>query len=94
MARLHGRNGRIYIGIASDTAAAEPLPFVATWSIAFSTDNAEVTALGDTVKTYVAGLPDATGSLTNCWSARSPKGSRSTTSAGTRRASTRRTWSQ
>lgn len=63
MARLHGRNGRVYIGIASDTATAEPLPYTATWSVAFSTDTAEVTALGDTVKTYVAGLPDATGSF-------------------------------
>ena len=63
MARVHGRFGRIYIGIANDTASAEPLPFTATWSVAFSTDNAEVTALGDTTKTYVAGLPDATGSF-------------------------------
>lgn len=63
MARVHGRKGRIYIGIASDTVAAEPLPFTATWSIAFATDNAEVTAMGDGNKVYVAGLPDASGSF-------------------------------
>lgn len=63
MARYHGRNGRIYVGIASDTASAEPLPYVATWSVGFSTDNAEVTAMGDSNKTYVAGLPDASGSF-------------------------------
>lgn len=61
MARIHGRNGEVYIGIASDTAAAEQLPFTATWSIDFATDKAEVTALGDSNKSYVAGLPDASG---------------------------------
>jgi hypothetical protein len=63
MARVHGRKGRVYIGIASDTAAAESLPYTATWSISFATDNAEVTALGDTGKVYVAGLPDVSGSF-------------------------------
>ena len=63
MARIHGRRGRVYVGIASDSAAAEALPYTATWSIAFATDNAEVTAFGDTVKTYVAGLPDASGAF-------------------------------
>lgn len=63
MARIAGRRGRLYVGIASDTAAAEPLPFIAQWSIEFSTDNIEVTAMGDTNKVYVAGLPDASGSF-------------------------------
>ena len=62
MARIHGRNGRVYMGIAS-AGTAEPLPFVADWSINFSTDKAEVTALGDQNKVYVAGLPDASGDL-------------------------------
>lgn len=61
MARIHGRNGRVYMGIASDTEAASPLPFLAKWSISFSTEKQEVTALGDTNKVYVAGLPDASG---------------------------------
>lgn len=63
MARIHGRRGRLYVGIASDTASAEALPFTAQWSIEFSTDNVEVTANGDTNKVYVAGLPDASGSF-------------------------------
>ena len=63
MARFHGRRGRVYIGIASDTADATPIPFVATWSFAAATDNAEVTANGDSNKIYVAGLPDASGSF-------------------------------
>jgi len=63
MGRLHGRRGRIYLGIASDSAAAEPLPFFARWSISFKTDKDEVTAFGDSNKIYVAGLPDASGSF-------------------------------
>ena len=61
MARIHGRRGRIYMGLASDTSTAEPLPFFATWSINFATEKAEVTAFGDNNKIYVAGLPDASG---------------------------------
>jgi hypothetical protein len=60
MSRIHGSRGRVYIGIAS-AAEASPLPFVATWSINFATDKAEVTAMGDSNKVYVAGLPDASG---------------------------------
>lgn len=61
MARIHARRARIYLGIASDTAVAEPLPFFASATINFATDKAEVTAFGDNNKTYVAGLPDASG---------------------------------
>lgn len=61
MSRIHGRNGRIYMGLASSTAIAAPLPFFATWSINFTTDKVDVTAMGDTNRTYVAGLPDAAG---------------------------------
>lgn len=60
MARIHGRRGRIYLEIASG-GTASPLPFFATWSINFATDKAEVTAMGDDNKIYVAGLPDASG---------------------------------
>lgn len=60
MGRLHGRKGRVYIGIASG-GTAEPLPFTAKWSIDFATDDDEVTALGDDNKVYVSGLPDASG---------------------------------
>jgi hypothetical protein len=61
VARIHGRNGRVYLGLASSAATAEPLQFFAKWSIKFATDKAEVTALGDSNKIYVAGLPDASG---------------------------------
>lgn len=61
MSRISGRRGRVYIGIASDTAAAEPLPFVAAYSMTAESDKIDVTAMGDSNKVYVAGLPDATG---------------------------------
>lgn len=61
MSRLHGRRGRVYLGVASDSASAEPLPFLASWSISFATEKAEVTAFGDNNKVYVAGLPNASG---------------------------------
>lgn len=61
MARLHGRRGQVYVGIASDTADASPVPFLSSWSISFESEKAEVTAFGDANKIYVAGLPDASG---------------------------------
>lgn len=62
MSRLHGRAGRLYVGLASSTAAAEPVAFLREWEITFETDDVEVTAFGDTNKVYVAGLPDIGGS--------------------------------
>lgn len=61
MSRIHGRNGRVYLGLASSTAVAVPLPFFAKWSLKAASDRAEVTAFGDNNKVYVAGLPDASG---------------------------------
>lgn len=61
MSRIAGRRGRIYLGIASDTASAEPLPFVASWSVSFATEKIDVTAMGDQTKVYVSGIPDAQG---------------------------------
>jgi hypothetical protein len=60
MARIHGRRGRVYMDLTG-AGSAEPLPFFASWSISFSTDKQEVTAMGDNNKVYVAGLPDASG---------------------------------
>ncbi len=63
MARIAGRSGRLYVGLASDTASAEPLAYVSKMTIDFSTDNFDVTALGDTNKQYVSGLPDCQGTF-------------------------------
>lgn len=60
MARIAGRNGRVYLGIASG-GTAEPLPFQANWSINFGTNKIDVTAMGDATKVTVGGLPEATG---------------------------------
>lgn len=60
MARIAGRNGRLYAGIGS-AGTAEPIAFLNKWSLNFSTDKIEVTAFGDTTKVYVAGLPDCQG---------------------------------
>jgi hypothetical protein len=60
MARRHGRNGQVYMGITS-AAAASPLPFQASWSINMNVDKQDVTAFSDGNKVYVAGLPDASG---------------------------------
>lgn len=61
MSRSHGRFGRMYVGIADNSATAEPAIYLQSWSIDFSTDKVEVTAQGDSTKVYVSGLPDAQG---------------------------------
>lgn len=60
MGRLHGRRGRVYLAIASG-GTAEPLPFMAKWTLNATTDRSEVTAMGDDNKIYVSGMPDASG---------------------------------
>ena len=59
MAREHGRFGRLYIATGS-AGTASPLLYAATFSVNLNTEQAEVTAFGDTSKTYVTGLPDGT----------------------------------
>jgi hypothetical protein len=60
MPRISGRNGAMYANLTSG-GTAEPIAFLNTWSVSFSTDRSEVTAFGDTTKTYIAGLPDFQG---------------------------------
>lgn len=62
MGRLHGRRGRVYLAIASG-GTAEPLPFMAKWTLNATTDRSEVTAMGDDNKIYVSGMPDASGTF-------------------------------
>ena len=64
MTRRSGRNGVIYADVsATANAAASPVNFIGKWSISQSTDKAEVSAMGDSNKVHVVGLPDASGSL-------------------------------
>ncbi len=60
MARMAGRGGAVYMALTSG-GTAEPVAFVSTWSVNFTTNKIDVTAMGDTNKVYVAGLPDAQG---------------------------------
>jgi len=62
MARIHGRNGALYVSLTSN-GTAEPLAFTKKWSVDFKTARENVTAFQDTTMTYVAGLPDASGSF-------------------------------
>lgn len=72
MARISGRRGRVYIGIAS-SGTAEPLPFVAKWSLSAQTDKIDVTSMDDTTKVYVAGLPDASGTFEGFFDSSTPQ---------------------
>jgi hypothetical protein len=63
VARLHGKSGVVYVGIASG-AVASPIAYLTNWDINFMVDQPEVTAFGDLNKIYVSGLPDASGSFT------------------------------
>ena len=60
MARVGGRQGRLYVGTTT-AAAASPVPFIGSWSLGAATDKIDVTAMLDTNKVVVAGLPDASG---------------------------------
>jgi len=62
MSRVAGRSGRLYVSITSG-GTAEPVTYLNQWSINFATDNIDVTAMGDTHKVYVSGLPDCSGSF-------------------------------
>lgn len=62
--RTHGRNGVIYADPSSGaSAAASLISYINEWTLDQATDKVEVTSFGDTTKTYVQGLPDASGSL-------------------------------
>jgi protein involved in polysaccharide export with SLBB domain len=61
MARIAGRRGQLYVGLASDTAAASPVPFLKKYTFSSTAESFDVTAFGDTTKVYVAGFPDAQG---------------------------------
>jgi hypothetical protein len=60
MARIAGRNGQVYLAIASG-GTAQPISGASTWTFNANTDQFDVTAFGDPNHVYVAGLPDASG---------------------------------
>lgn len=67
-APIAGRKGRLYVDVsAAGTSAAIPIANLSSWSINRSTDKIEVTAFGDTTKTYVVSLADAQGDFSGFW---------------------------
>lgn len=62
MARIAGRNGRLYMGIASG-GTAEPIAFLTKLGGDFTTEKFDVTAFEDPNKVYVAGKPDMKGTF-------------------------------
>jgi hypothetical protein len=66
VARHHGRNGAVYIGVTNG-AAAVPCAFQAAWTLNKTVAKQDVTAFGDANLTYVAGLPDASGDFSGFW---------------------------
>jgi hypothetical protein len=45
----------------TNSSAASPMAFMSDYSINFTVDKVDVSAMGDSNKVYVAGLPDAAG---------------------------------
>lgn len=72
MARIHGRNGRLLVGVTTG-AAASLVAYITNFELNAATDKTEVTAYGDTAKTYVAGLPDATGQFSGFFDTATPQ---------------------
>jgi hypothetical protein len=62
MAVYHGKKGVVYMSTSGSGAATNVIKLT-QWSLNMTTDKVEVTAFGDTNKTYVQGLKDVQGSL-------------------------------
>lgn len=59
---ISGRKGRLYADTSvAANGSAKPIANLNSWSISQATDRTEVTSFGDTTKTYIAGLRDASG---------------------------------
>lgn len=60
--RIHGRHGKLYLDLVN-TGTAQPVAFLTKWTIDSLTQKVDVTSMDDQNKTYVAGLPDAKGTI-------------------------------
>jgi hypothetical protein len=68
----HGKNGAIYTRVpgAGGTAGEyKQIALINAYTLDMATDTVETTAMGDTNKTYVAGLRDLKGTFAGFWSA-------------------------
>jgi predicted secreted protein len=68
MARVHGRSGVLKVELTVGEAV-ETVAFLNKWSLSFAADRVDVTAMGDTNKVYLAGLPDASGDFAGFYDA-------------------------
>lgn len=66
MARYHGKKGVLYLS-TTGAGTASAVVGISSWSLDMSTDKVDVTALGDSNKTYVQGLKDLQGSFEGFW---------------------------
>jgi hypothetical protein len=58
----HAKDAVVYLA-PDGTTMASPLAQATEWTLDMNTDTVEVTAFGDTNKTYVQGLPDVQGTI-------------------------------
>lgn len=63
MGKIAGRNARLYVAVASN-GTAQPLVAIKSFTLNGESERFDATSFGDTTKTYVAGLPDSSGSFT------------------------------
>jgi hypothetical protein len=66
MAAYAGRKGVVYMS-ATGSGDAVSVVNMKAWSLNMPTDKIEVTAFGAANKSYVQGLPDATGDMSGWW---------------------------
>lgn len=62
----HGRFGILYLSAANGGTAVNQ-PNLKSWTLDGATDFADVTCMGDSNKSYVAGIPDTSGSFEGVW---------------------------
>jgi len=67
MAAYAGKSGAVYLAIESSTGVATQCIKLNTWTLDRSSDTFEVTAFGDTNKTFVQGLPNLSGTISGSW---------------------------
>ena len=66
--RTHGRNGVIYIDVSSAAnGAATTVSYLNEWTLEQAADKVEVTAFGDSNRTYVVGFKDVQGEFEGFW---------------------------
>lgn len=65
--RRSGSRGALYLAQAAG-GSAQPYFYLTGWTIDFTVDQEDVTAMGDTNRVYVVGLPNGSGSFEGFWS--------------------------